>query len=296
MKCLGPRAAFEPNGNDPALSLQPQAEEPTLVVHDGPWPLIGPGDPPPFEVVNPEGAAPFLLVCDHASRLVPRSMSQLGLADWVMDRHVACDIGARELTLALAERFDAPAVLAGYSRLVVDLNRKIADNGAFIKVSDGIAVPGNIEMSEAEREARIRSFFEPYHDAVHTALGRFLAAGRVPALVSIHTCTPVFNRVVRRWHVGVMWDRDPRIARPLIANLGAVPDLCVGDNEPYSGAHPNDFTVDHHAERNGFPCVGVEVRQDLVNSREGAAHWADVLGAALEPVMADPGLYHRLGA
>lgn len=278
------------------MNLQPEHEDSPRAnpAPENPWPLIGPGDPPPFEVVNPEGKAPFLLVCDHASRTIPRSLRQLGVADWVLDRHVACDIGAKALTLALARRFDAPAVLAGYSRLVVDLNRQLEDASAFIKVSDGIAIPGNIELTEAERQDRIRSFFEPYHEAVNQALARFLDIGRIPALVSIHTCTPVYNRVVRRWHVGIMWDRDPRIAKPLLANLDTVPDLCVGDNEPYSGAHPNDFTIDHHAERHGFPCVGVEIRQDLVDTPEGAAHWADVLGAGLEPVMANDDLYTRL--
>jgi len=285
-------------GPDPlSLSLSPeQHSAKALPEHqDESWPLIAADEAPPFEVVNADGEAPFLLVCDHASRTIPRQLGQLGVADWVLDRHVACDIGARALTLALSERFDAPAVLAGYSRLVVDLNRQLHDASAFIKVSDGIAIPGNIELDEEERDLRIRSFFRPYHAAVSAALGRFTDTGRIPALISIHTCTPVYNRVVRRWHVGVMWDKDPRIARPLLANLGKVPDLCVGDNEPYSGAHPNDFTIDYHAERNGYPCVGIEVRQDLVDSPDGAEHWARLLAGAFEPVMAKTGLYTRLG-
>lgn len=279
------------------MSLSTQAENPTpsSASHsDGrPWPLLGPDEPPPFNVVNPGGIAPFLLVCDHASRLIPASLNKLGVADWVLERHVACDIGAKALTLALSKRFDATAVLAGYSRLVVDLNRQLHDPSAFIKVSDGIAIPGNIELGEAERQARIDTFFDPYHEAISQALADLAARGHSPALISIHTCTPVFNRVVRRWHIGVMWDADARIARPLLANLNQVSDLCVGDNEPYSGAHPNDFTIDHHAEQHGLPCVGVEVRQDLVDSTAGAERWAGILGDALEPVLADSALYTR---
>lgn len=256
--------------------------------------LIASDEPPAYHLVNSEGTAPFLLVCDHASTAIPRALRQLGVADWVLERHVACDIGAKALTLALSKRFDAPAVLASYSRLVVDLNRQLHDSSAFIKVSDGIAIPGNIELSEAEREARIEHIFDPYHAAIDGALRRFTDRGHVPALISVHTCTPVFNRVVRRWHVGVMWDKDPRIARPLLDNLAAMPGVCAGDNEPYSGAHPNDFTVDHHAERNGLPCVGIEVRQDLVDSDEGAAEWAGILGDALEPILGEPSLYSRL--
>lgn len=265
-----------------------------------PRPLIGPDEPAPFEILNPDGSAPFLLVCDHASRVIPSSLNRLGLADWVLERHVACDIGAKALTIALSERFDAVAVLAGYSRLVVDLNRQLHDSSAFIKVSDGIAIPGNIELTEAERQQRIDALFDPYHAAISDTLKRMTErsghADQVPALISIHTCTPVYNRVVRRWHVGIMWDKDHRIAKPLLANLEEVPDLCVGDNEPYSGAHPNDFTIDYHAEQYGLPCVGVEVRQDLVDSAEGAAHWSQVLGDGLAPVLADQQLYRRRGS
>jgi predicted N-formylglutamate amidohydrolase len=277
------------------VSLSTQPNNPNEAPHRdaGNWPLLGPDDPPPFEVVNPSGSAPFLLVCDHASRQIPPRLNKLGLADWVLERHVACDIGAKALTLALSKRFDAVAVLAGYSRLVVDLNRQLHDPSAFIKVSDGIAIPGNIELDEAGRQARIETFFDPYHAAVSDALDGLAARGHVPAVVSIHTCTPVFNRVVRRWHIGIMWDVDSRIARPLLANLEQVPDLCVGDNEPYSGAHPNDFTIDYHAESNGLPCVGIEVRQDLVDSAEGAERWAGILGDGLAPILAEPGLYAR---
>jgi predicted N-formylglutamate amidohydrolase len=255
------------------------------------WPLIGPGDPPPYTVYNESGDAPFLLVCDHASRVFPKAMNQLGLADWVINKHVACDIGAADLTRCLADRFNAPAVLAGYSRLIVDLNRQLHDVSAFIPVSDGIAIPGNIGIDEREMQQRIRSFFNPYHEAVAQQLDAFRARGQVPAMISVHTCTPVFDRVVRKMHIGVMWDVDPRIAQPLIKNLASMDGVSVGDNEPYSGKHPNDFTVDYHAEQEGIPCVGLEVRQDLVSDYEGAAHWAGILAEALEPVMADTALY-----
>ena len=251
------------------------------------YPLIGPGDPPPYTLYNENGAAPILLVCDHASREFPAAMHQLGLADWVLDKHVACDIGAAMVTRRLADRLDAPAVLAGYSRLIVDLNRQLYHDSAFIKVSDGIAIPGNLDIGEEEREQRIQSFFNPYHDAISRRLDDFKSRGIVPAFLSIHTCTPVFNNVVRHCQIGVMWDSDPRIPVPLIRNLESMEGVCVGDNEPYSGRHPHDFTIDHHAERVGLPYAGVEVRQDLVSDEQGAAKWASVLAEALENVLAD---------
>ena len=258
------------------------------------WPLIGPDDPPPFTVHNPEGKAPILLVCDHASRDFPAAMQQLGLADWVLEKHVACDIGAAMVARHLSERLDAPAVLAGYSRLIVDLNRKLHDASAFIEVSDGIAIPGNLDIDDYEKEERVQSFFNPYHDEISRQIDLFEKRGVVPAFLSIHTCTPVFNNVVRHCQIGVMWDQDPRIPVPLIDHLRGNPDLEVGDNEPYSGRHPHDYTVDFHAERTGLPSVGIEVRQDLVNTPEGAREWADILADAFETVLSDPKIYQRL--
>lgn len=260
----------------------------------GRYPLIGPGDPPPYMTYNDHGPAPVLLVADHASPFFPAAMNQLGLADWVLERHVAWDIGSDRLTRFLADQLNAQAVLAGFSRLIVDPNRKLDDPTAFIEVSDGIGIPGNIDLDEAQKALRVRSFFQPYHDAIETRLKRMMAAGSVPALISIHTCTPVFARVVRPWHVGILWDRDPRIAVPLMENLQRMDGICVGDNEPYSGRHPHDFTIDHHAEPAGLPHVGIEVRQDLVSDDEGARNWAGMLAEALGPILAEPLLYRRL--
>jgi predicted N-formylglutamate amidohydrolase len=258
------------------------------------YPLIGPGDPPPYTLYNAEGTAPVLLVCDHASREFPAMMQQLGLADWVLDKHVASDIGAAMVTRRLADRLNAPAILAGYSRLIVDLNRKLHGETAFIKISDGIAIPGNQDIGEEERQQRIDSFFDPYHDAISARLEHFEARGIVPAFLSIHTCTPVFNNVVRHCNIGVMWDTDPRIPIPLMKHLRENTGAEIGDNEPYSGRHPHDYTIDFHAEGPGLPSVGIEVRQDLVDTQAGAEKWADILADSFEVVLNDPSIYTKI--
>ena len=254
-------------------------------------PLFGPGDAPPYSIYNEKGTAPVLLVADHASRNIPASLQQLGLADWVMDKHVAWDIGSDKLVRCLADLLDAPAVLVGFSRLVIDPNRQLDDPTAIPVISDGIAIPGNQDLNEAQRAQRVRNCFQPYHDAISHRLDRFAARGVTPALLSIHTCTPVFNQIVRPWHVGVMWDKDPRIAVRLMANLAKAEGVCIGDNEPYSGRHPHDYTVDFHAEKRGLPYAGFEVRQDLVDTAEGARHWAGVLASALQEPLADASIY-----
>lgn len=262
----------------------------------GRYPLIGPGDSPPFTTYNEHAGSPVLLVADHASPYFPASLNQLGLADWVLERHVAWDIGVDKLACFLADKLDAQAVLAGFSRLIIDPNRHPDDASAIAEISDGISIPGNIGLDEEQRAQRVQSFFQPYHDTIAEKLDRFLQAGVIPAMISVHTCSPVFDRIVRPWHVGIMWDKDPRIPVPLIRRLEQVSGVCVGDNEPYSGRHPHDFTIDHHAEPEGLPHVGIEVRQDLVREDAGARKWAGILAESLRDILSDAGLYRRFSA
>ncbi|MGQ0675418.1 MAG: N-formylglutamate amidohydrolase [Rhodospirillales bacterium] len=259
-------------------------------------PLLRAGDPPPFEVLNPVGRAPFLLICDHASRAVPRALGNLGLDEAVLMRHIGWDIGAAEVTRHLSRRFDAPAVLSGYSRLVIDCNRVPGTKQSIPRVSDGVRVPGNRGLSAMEAARRKRELFDPYHGAVDAAIGRFHARACVPAVISIHSCTPVMDGVERPWHVGVLHDRDLRIAEPLMANLAACAGVCVGDNKPYSGRGQAGKSIHLHACDRGLPHVMIEIRQDLIDTHGGAEHWAAVLSDALAPILADPKLYRRLGA
>ena len=254
--------------------------------------MIGPGDPPPYNIINEQGQGKILLVGDHVSRTIPRVLDNLGLDETLLEQHIAYDIGTRKLVHHLSQHLDAPAVLAGYSRLVVDLNRSLEDPSVMPEVSDDTPIPGNQNMSEEHRNQRIHSFYTPYRKAIDTMLHAFRENGVVPAFISIHSFTPQMAGFVRPWHAGILWDKDPRIPVPLMANLRAHPDgFNIGDIEPYSGKHPADFTIDHHAEASGIPHVSIEIRQDLVNTEAGAERWATILDDALRDVLANPALY-----
>ncbi len=254
-------------------------------------PFLSRGESPAVEVVNAEGRAAFLLVCDHASRRVPQALDNLGLDDALMRRHIAWDIGAAEVARGLAQRFDAPLRATGYSRLVIDCNRALDDPSSIPEVSDGVAVPGNRGLGPAEVERRREALFRPYHRAIAAALARFRERGQVPGLVSIHSFTPVFDGVERPWHVGILWDQDPRVAVPLIEALGRQAGLVVGDNQPYSAREPRGYTVTAHAQSQGYPHVAIEIRQDLIDTHHGAAEWTARLAQALAPILADPAIY-----
>jgi predicted N-formylglutamate amidohydrolase len=165
-------------------------------------------------------------------------MQQLGLDAGALDLHIAWDIGSAELARGLADLLDAPLILGGYSRLLIDLNRQPDDASAIPPVSDGTLIPGNADVDEQQRALRIRSFFEPYHAAIRARLDQFQAAGLTPAFLSVHTCTPVFDGLQRPWHIGVMWDKDPRIAIPMLQQLNS----CCRSSIPFC-IEPNHLTV-----------------------------------------------------
>jgi predicted N-formylglutamate amidohydrolase len=252
--------------------------------------LIGPHDPPPVEVLNREGKARLLLVCDHASRAIPKAMIDLRLDRAHFDRHIAYDSGAADVTRLLSKRLDATAVLAGYSRLLVDCNRPPGDPTMMPEQSDGVPIPANIGLRPDDVTARMDAFYWPYHRAIAAEIVRLRHTGTPPAIFAVHSFTPSLGGVERYWDVGVLWDRDPRLAQPLLAALGTIPGLTVGDNQPYSGRDVA-YTIDVHGAAAGHAYCAVEIRQDLIGTAEGTARWADILTRALEPILADDGIY-----
>ena len=254
-------------------------------------PLLGPGDPPPFEIVNPGGAARVVLLGDHAGRAIPKALGTLGLGPAELARHIAWDIGIADVTRGLAKRLDAPAVLAGYSRLVIDCNRKLGDPTSMPQESDGVSVPGNRGLTPADRARRVAALFTPYHDAVSRVIEGRRRAGLVPAIVSMHSFTPVMKGFERPWHIGILWNRDPRLPVPVMKRLAAEGDICVGDNEPYSGRDEHGYSIYVHGHDIGLAHVLIEVRQDLVDTHHGAEVWAARLGTVLSDVLADETLY-----
>lgn len=255
--------------------------------------LLGPTDPPPFEVLNEGAANPVLLICDHASKTVPASLDHLGLEQDILDQHVGWDIGAAAVARSLAERLNAPAVLAGYSRLVIDANRQPGDPASIPEISDEIPIPGNQSLSEEAQVGRTEAIFWPYHHRIADALAHLWREGPPPALFSVHSFTPAMNGEDRPWDIGVLWNRDPRIAEPLIYELRRHPDgLNVGDNKPYSG-NQFAYSLDFHAGAAGLPNCAVEIRQDRVDTDEKAAYWAGLLAEILERIIGAPDL-HRV--
>jgi predicted N-formylglutamate amidohydrolase len=238
--------------------------------------LLSASEPWPFYVLNPLAELPILLVCDHASCRIPNALGDMGLDPFARRCHLAIDIGAGKLTEQLAASLGVTAVVAQYSRLVVDCNRELMDPGAFLEYGDGILVTGNRNLAQADKDARADAIYWPYHNAIDKQVQRLRALGPPPAFISIHSFTPVLNGISRAVEMGVLWDKDASLSDIFIEEFRAAGFL-TGDNVPYSGRAPQDFTIDHHAEEIGLPHVGIEVRQDQIDDIAGVNEIAAVM-------------------
>jgi predicted N-formylglutamate amidohydrolase len=238
-----------------------------------------------FTVIPGSRDSGVLLLCDHAANAFPPGYGTLGLPEAELARHIAYDIGALAVTRHMAAALGAPAIHTHYSRLLIDPNRGDDDPTLIMRLSDGAVIPGNRHLDAAERQRRIDTYYRPYHAAIAREIAASLEAGIAPTLVSMHSFTDNWKGVPRPWHVSVLWDRDPRIAVPLLECLSAEGDLIVGDNEPYHGALEGDCMWQHGSMR-GLAHAIIEVRQDLIGDAPGQAAWGARLSRIIAAILA----------
>lgn len=251
-------------------------------------------DAPPYRVVGEEliaaGETKCLILCDHAGRKVPHHLDYLGLPLEDFNNHYAYDIGTHDMGLRIAERLKAPVILSNYSRLVVDVNRRIDHPTVFATSGEGKPVPGNIGITHEEKMIRKAMIYDPYHDKVADLIQQFLDRGVIPAILSIHSFTPIFYKQRRPWEVGVLWVQDDRLPRPIMEyfrNLG----FTVGDNEPYDARMLSGSTVNRHADAARLPNALVEIRNDLISTHDDAVKWGDLCADCFEDVLQDDSIY-----
>ncbi len=254
----------------------------------------GAADPLPVEIVNPGATRPLLIIADHAGRAVPRTMiddtGPLGLPAGLFDLHIAWDIGAAGVARRLAAHLSATAVLATYTRLLIDPNRPLGDPDSIPAASDGIPIPSNQGLDHGGVQSRAAAFYWPYHNAIDLALARLKHGGAVPLLLSVHSFTPALRTggAQRPWHAGVMASSDRRLADILLAAL-AGQGFKVAFNEPYSGI-THGYCVKAHGLAQGLPHAQLEIRQDLIGAEAGQAQWAELLAGILTSIARHPTL------
>jgi len=239
----------------------------TLLDHD---------DPDPVVVHNEHADSPLFLTCDHAGKRIPRKLGDLGLPASELERHIAWDIGALATSKLLARRLDAPLIEQVYSRLVVDCNRPTRSPTFIAPLSESTPIPGNLDLDADRIAARESEIHRPYHAQITALLDARKAAGTPTLLIAMHSFTPEYKGEARPWHIGLLYNRDRRVA-DVLHDLLAGTGLVVGDNEPYAITDDSDYGIPVHGEGRGLPHIEIEIRQDLISHEAGQREWAERL-------------------
>ncbi len=236
--------------------------------------------PAPVETVNEAGTADIVLLCEHASNHMPAAYGGLGLPPEQLQRHIAWDIGAAELTRRLSRLLDAAAFLGTYSLLLIDLNRPLQAPDSIPIVSEGTSIPGNIDLEPAEVSRRVEAIFTPFHRRVAAHLDQRLAARRRTRLVSIHSFTPVFFGVARPWHAGVLFLAAGEFGAAVLQRLSDT-ELLVGANVPYKTDRLGDYAIPVYGDDRGIPAIMIEIRSDGIQDPDGIEQWSLRIARAL---------------
>lgn len=240
------------------------------------------------QISNRSGRSPYLLLCDHASNMIPPQYGMLGLEPSDLTRHIAWDPGALPVAARVASLLDATLVESCVSRLVIDCNRAPDAPDLIATTSESTRIPGNADLSPEERARRIALAWTPFHEAIESVIQERLAEGRETRLVSVHSFTPVYKGVARPWQIGILHDEDMRLAEPLIAALRGRDALTVGANQPYSPADGVYYTLEHHGRSRGLPCAMIEIRNDEIADADAQHRWGDLLGEILSQLHLAP--------
>ncbi len=244
-------------------------------------PLLGPGDPTPLRLLNPEGRSPFLLVCEHAGNAIPAALGDLGLDETERSRHIAWDIGAAAVAEGLSHQLDATLFIQPYSRLVIDCNRPWTVPSLVPAISDGTPIPANAGLDAEQRQIRWREIHQPFHAAIHAELERRPQR----ALLTIHSFTPSLrsNPIPRAVQLGLLYGQDSRLADALLDALNdGDQSVRVERNQPYAVDEESDYAIPVHGLARGIPNLLLEIRQDQIDTAEGQTQWIRLLSAALQ--------------
>ncbi|MFZ5672739.1 MAG: N-formylglutamate amidohydrolase [Pseudomonadota bacterium] len=244
--------------------------------------LLRPGEGDPVISVNENGQSPVVLVCEHAGKVIPQALGDMGLSPDDLTRHIAWDIGAEAVARKLAEALDAPLLVQRYSRLAYDCNRPPESPDAMPVKSETTRVPGNENLTPEARLARIRGLYRPFHNAVSELLDRRAAQNVASLIVTMHSFTPIYRGIRRHLDLGVLHDRDTRLADLVLGLAGRMKDIVVRRNEPYGPQDGVCHTLNLHGAARGLHHVMLEIRNDLISHEGGQAQWAERLAQVLE--------------
>ena len=234
-----------------------------------------------FSVYKPTSLNKIIILCDHASNYIPKTYKNLGLKLSDVNKHIGWDIGALKVAKKISKNINCSLIHSCFSRLLIDCNRSLKSQGAFVKKSEDITIPGNKNVSKKEKLLRAKKYYSPYHDQINKIIKKKLNDKIVPILVSIHSFTPIYFGKSRPWHIGLLQRKDQRLSSIFTKEIKKNKKIVLGINQPYKLDLAGDFTIPFFSESYGLPHVLIEIRQDLLIKNKSINFWSNLISNIL---------------
>ena len=241
------------------------------------------------EIINRAGNGPAVILCEHASHDIPPQYQQLGVDPAHLCSHAAWDPGAYAVAMTLAQKLEAPVVASLVSRLVYDCNRPPEAASAMPERSEVIDIPGNRNLTIAQRAMRINAIYRPFCDTVTTVLADRQARNIPSVLITIHSFTPIYHGQHRTVEIGILHDADSRLADAMLAQAYRLPHRQIERNIPYGPEDGVTHSLKLHGLRNGIANVMIEIRNDLLQTPNEQEVMAEELLMLIHPALATLG-------
>jgi predicted N-formylglutamate amidohydrolase len=226
---------------------------------------------PPVAIFSQTGTAPVVLVCEHAASFIPPEFVDLGLSPNARQSHIAWDIGALDVSKCLSVMLNAPLVAGQVSRLVYDCNRPLDSPDCIPDRSEVFDVPGNRDLSDADRRARFDTVHRPFHAALDRVLERQIRGAAIPVLlITIHSFTPVYNGKSRDLDLGYLYHSRDQTAKKAVLVEQDRNRWRAAVNAPYDMNDGVTYTLAKHGDARGLDSVMIEIRNDLIDTPQKA--------------------------
>ena len=250
-----------------------------------------------INIINENKESNYLIICDHASNLIPKSYNNLGLDEGVLKTHIAYDIGAKAVAQNLSYLIKCPLVMTNFSRLLIDVNRGIDDPTLVMKISDGNIISGNESISflweSKNKSERINNFYNCYHEKISDLIEKSIKKNIYPAILSIHSFTPFWRNKKRQTELGILWDKDDRVPNIFFKYFEDETEFNIGNNDPYVGYLKND-SLYRHATLRGLPNILLELRQDLIINQARQRKMAEIIAKPLLDNINNASLFKKI--
>lgn len=233
-------------------------------------------------IENADAASSVIVVCEHASNHIPEGFDALGLTKDARHSHAAWDPGALAVARHLSKRLDAVLIAGTVSRLIYDLNRPPSAPDAMPARSEIFEIPGNADLSEAERTRRADTYYHPFRYALKTRIART----DNPVIVTVHSFTPVYHGKQREVEIGILHDQDARLADAMLATGSDHSRADTQRNQPYGPDDGVTHTLREHALPGGHLNVMLEIRNDLIRTEQEQIAMAETLSGWIAEALA----------